>query len=107
MNTKILFVLFLSIFTAVLGQGLVVPLLPVYANSMGGVRFYYRVIFGIFSVSRSLFLPIFGNLSDKKGRKPFIVWDYRSISLPLLLFSFLTVSWGSSSLGCYRESRQQ
>ncbi len=74
MNTKILLVLFLSIFTAVLGQGLVVPLLPVYANSMGASGFIIGLIFGIFSISRSLFLPIFGNLSDKKGRKPFIVW---------------------------------
>ncbi len=74
MNRKIIAVLSLSIFTAVLGQGLVVPLLPVYASSMGASGFVIGLIFGIFSISRSFFLPIFGKLSDGIGRKPFIVW---------------------------------
>lgn len=74
MNKYIIFVICLSIFTAVLGQGLVVPLLPVYASSMGASGFIIGLIFGIFSISRSVFLPVFGRLSDKKGRKPFIVW---------------------------------
>lgn len=74
MNKKILLVLCLSIFTALLGQGLVVPLLPVYANSLGASGFCIGLIFGIFSISRTFFLPFFGRLSDKNGRKPFIVW---------------------------------
>ncbi|MFH2130917.1 MAG: MFS transporter [bacterium] len=74
MNKKILLVLCLAIFTAVLGQGLVVPLLPAYANAMGASGFTIGLIFGIFSISRTFFLPYFGKLSDKKGRKPFIVW---------------------------------
>lgn len=86
MNNKILLILFLSIFTAVLGQGLVVPLLPVYANSLGASGFIIGLIFGIFSISRSIFLPIFGNLSDKKGRKPFIVWG-------LLFYFFASVAF--------------
>ncbi|MBU2644644.1 MFS transporter [bacterium] len=81
MNKKILLVLCLAIFTAVLGQGLVVPLLPVYANAMGASGFHIGLIFGIFSISRTFFLPYFGKLSDKKGRKPFLVWG--------LLFYFL------------------
>lgn len=74
MNKHVLLVICLSIFTSVLGQGLVVPLLPVYANSMDASGFIIGIIFGIFSISRSIFLPVFGKLSDKNGRKPFIVW---------------------------------
>ena len=94
MNRKILIVLCISIFTAVLGQGLVVPLLPVYANSMGASGFLIGLIFGIFSISRSLLLPYFGNLSDKKGRKPLITGGlavYFSVSLAFI-FSHSVIS---------------
>lgn len=88
MNKKVLLILCLAIFTAVLGQGLVVPLLPVYAESMGATGFMIGLIFGIFSVSRSIFLPVFGNLSDKKGRKPFIVWGMSFYFLASIAFLF-------------------
>lgn len=72
MNLKIFKFLFLAIFASTLGQGLIVPLLPAYAHSLGASGFFIGLIFGAFSFSRSLFLPYFGKLSDKKGRKPFI-----------------------------------
>ena len=65
--------LFFAIFTTVTGVGIVVPLLPVYAHNLGASGFYIGMIFGAFSLSRIFFLPYFGRLSDKKGRKPFIV----------------------------------
>lgn len=71
--TKIFTILFLSIFTAVTGVGIVVPLLPVYARDLGASGFSIGLIFGGFSLSRSFFLPWFGRLSDAHGRKPFLV----------------------------------
>ncbi|RPJ16892.1 MAG: MFS transporter [Desulfobacteraceae bacterium] len=73
MDKKIFGALFLSIFTAVTGVGIVVPLLPVYAHDLGASGLYIGLIFGAFSLSRTFFLPYFGRLSDKKGRKPLIV----------------------------------
>ena len=72
MNTKVFATLFLAIFSATLGVGLVVPLLPVYAHELGATGMCIGFIFGAFSLSRSAFLPFFGRLSDLKGRKPFI-----------------------------------
>ncbi len=72
MNWKVLIVLSLSIFASTMGQGIVVPLLPAYALSMGASGFLIGLIFGMFSIARSIFLPYFGRLSDLKGRKPFI-----------------------------------
>lgn len=88
MNWPILWVLCLAIFTSTLGQGLVVPLLPVYADSLGASGFFIGLIFGMFSISRSVFLPYFGYLSDLKGRKPFITWGlffYFCASLAFIL----------------------
>ena len=72
MDKKIFGTLFFSIFTAVIGVGIVVPLLPIYAHDLGASGLYIGLIFGVFSLSRTIFLPYFGRLSDKKGRKPLI-----------------------------------
>src|SRR5210317_359921 len=90
LNKKIFGTLFFSIFAAVTGVGIVVPLLPVYAHDLGASGLYIGLIFGAFSLSRTFFLPYFGRRSDKKGRKPFIVaglFSYAVISLAFILSS--------------------
>lgn len=73
LDKKIFGALFFSIFVTVTGVGIVVPLLPVYARQMGAGGFAIGLIFGSFSISRTVFIPYFGRLSDRKGRKPVIV----------------------------------
>lgn len=80
--------LFFAIFTTVTGVGIVVPLLPVYANDLGATGVYVGMIFGSFSISRTLLLPLFGRLSDQKGRKPFIVAGLFSYTLISIAFIF-------------------
>lgn len=73
LDKKIFGTLFFSIFAAVTGVGIVVPLLPIYAHDLGASGLYIGLVFGAFSISRTFFLPYFGRLSDLKGRKPIIV----------------------------------
>ena len=83
-NKKIFATLFFSLFATVTGVGIVVPLLPVYANDLGASGFYIGMIFGAFSMARIFFLPYFGGLSDRKGRRPLIIpglLAYTAISL--------------------------
>jgi MFS family permease len=87
-NRRVFGVLFFSIFAAIMGVGVVVPLLPIYARSMGASGLYIGMIFGAFSLSRTFLLPFFGRLSDRRGRKPFIVcglFCYALISLAFML----------------------
>jgi DHA1 family multidrug resistance protein-like MFS transporter len=86
---QIFLTLFFAIFSTVTGVGIVVPLLPVYANDMGASGLYVGLIFAAFSISRSFLLPVFGRLSDFKGRKPFIVaglFSYTLISIAFIFF---------------------
>lgn len=88
LDKKIFATLFLSIFAVITGVGIVVPLLPVYALQLGAGGIYVGMIFGAFSLSRSVFLPYFGRLSDRKGRKPFIVFGLFSYALISIGFIF-------------------
>ena len=88
LDKKIFGTLFFSIFAAVTGVGVVVPLLPIYAHDLGASGLYIGLIFGAFSISRTVFLPWFGRLSDVKGRKPFIVPGFLAYALISLAFVY-------------------
>jgi DHA1 family multidrug resistance protein-like MFS transporter len=66
-------VLFISVFAAMLGLGIVGPLLPIYAENLGASGLWIGMIFSGFAAARAIFMPIVGRLSDESGRKKFIV----------------------------------
>jgi len=81
-------VLALAIFSSMLGAGIVVPLLPLYAESMGATGLSLGFIFAGFSISRTIFTPVFGRLSDRKGRRFILViglFAYALISFTYVL----------------------
>jgi MFS transporter, DHA1 family, multidrug resistance protein len=80
--------IFFAIFSAVMGVGIVVPLLPVYAESLGASGFYIGLIFSSFSLSRTFLLPLFGRLSDRTGRKPYITLGLLGYAVVSVAFIF-------------------
>jgi len=83
-------ILFVAVLTAVTGVGIVVPLLPVYAHDIGASGFLIGMIFGIFSISRTAFIPYFGRTSDRRGRKPFIMGGLLGYAAVLLALYYTT-----------------
>lgn len=84
MIKKVFPVLALSIFSSMLGVGIVAPLLPLYAEKMGATGIWIGTIFAGFSISRAIVMPIVGKLSDRSGRKVFLtvgLLTYAIISL--------------------------
>lgn len=57
---KIFFVLFISIFSCMLGVGIIVPILPIYAETLGATGFWLGAIFAGFSLARSIACPLSG-----------------------------------------------
>lgn len=67
-----------------IGISIILPLLPIYADSLGAKGLSLAIIFAGFPIARAIFMPIIGWISDKHGRKMFIAWGlliYGAISL--------------------------
>jgi len=85
---RIFWILSLAMFTSMVGVGIIVPLLPIYAEELGASGIWIGLIFSGFSLSHSLFSPLVGRISDFWGRKIFIatgLFLYWLISLGYLL----------------------
>lgn len=76
-----LLVIFLTVFVDLLGFGMVLPLLPVYGEQLAAEHGYSDVTVGIivglllssFSLMQFLFVPVWGRLSDRYGRRPILI----------------------------------
>jgi DHA1 family multidrug resistance protein-like MFS transporter len=84
----ILYLLSASVGVAMIGLGIIWPLIPVYALELGAGGFLVGLIIASFSVSKVLLSPFVGRLSDRWGRKKFIVaglFAYAIISVVYVL----------------------
>ncbi len=72
LRLRIFSVLAFAIFVSMLGLGIIAPVLPLYAKTLGANGVWVGAIFAGFAISRSVFMPFVGRLSDKTGRKTFI-----------------------------------
>jgi MFS family permease len=79
--------LLVSTFAVMLGLGVIAPLLPVYVHDLGASGLWVGAIFAIFSVSRIIFIPLFGKLSDRRGRKSFITIGLAGYTFVSFLYS--------------------
>lgn len=88
-SIRIFVTLFTAVFVTTMGAGFVAPLLPVYASELGAGGMQVGLIFAAFSLTRTLFVPYFGKLADRKGKK-------RLLSAGLLIYcvvALLYVVW--------------
>jgi MFS transporter, DHA1 family, multidrug resistance protein len=73
-------------FSSQLGQGIIVPLLPLYAEKMGASGIWIGLVFAGFSISQTILVPFFGALSDRRGRKALL-------SVGLLSYSVISLGY--------------
>lgn len=95
MNRSPLVVIFTTVFIDLLGFGIVIPVLPYYAES---TRFHATprtvgFLFASYSIMQLFFAPVLGRLSDKYGRRPILLISILGTGLGFLILGFATTIW--------------
>ncbi len=85
--------LFFAVAVAMLGIGIIAPILPLYVKTFSASGLMIGVIMGAFSLSRGLLGPFVGRLSDRIGRKRFILAGLGAFAVVSLSYSLAGNVW--------------
>lgn len=92
-NRRNLLTLFFVMVVAMLGFGMVIPIMPFYVEQMGAGGLELGLLMAIFSVMQLLCSPVWGSVSDRVGRKPVLLVGVFGNALSLVLFGLSTELW--------------
>ena len=70
-----LLVIFLTVFVNLVGFGIIIPLLPFYAETFGASPVTIGLLFAAFSLAQLVAAPALGALSDRYGRRPVLIFS--------------------------------
>lgn len=73
-GAPLLLLVCLVVFLDSVGYGIVVPLLPLYARTLRATDFQIGLLFAVYAIALLLASIPFGILSDRFGRKPFVLF---------------------------------
>ena len=90
MKKPSVFIIFLTVFIDLIGFGMVLPLLPIFAKNFNANGFTIGMLMASFSAMQFIFAPLWGRLSDQVGRRPVL----------LLSTAGATVSYAMFAMGC-------
>lgn len=79
--------IFFSVFVAMLGLMLIAPIMPPLIRELGLRESHSGLIISLGSITMALMAPVWGNLSDAKGRKPVILLGFIGMCVSCLLFT--------------------
>ena len=86
-------VLFLVVFINLVGFGLVVPLLPFFAQSLDAAPWQVALLFSAYSLGQFFAEPFWGRLSDRIGRKPVLLITVIANAAGYLMLAFAPNIW--------------
>jgi DHA1 family tetracycline resistance protein-like MFS transporter len=83
-----LVIIFITIFIDLVGFGIVIPVLPLYAERYGASEATVGILLATYSAMQFVFAPILGKLSDRVGRRPVLLVSLIGTSIGFLLMGF-------------------
>lgn len=109
-NRSALWLMALTILIDFTGFGLILPLLPFWAERLGANAVGVGLILTIYALAQFIFTPVLGTLSDRYGRKPVILtsllieaaslaFTALAGALPILLLARFVGGIGASNIG--------
>ncbi len=83
---RALSILFVTVFIDLVGFGIVIPLLPLYAEQFGATPVQVTWLVAVYSLMQFLVAPWWGRLSDRHGRRPVLLVGLFGSGVSYLLF---------------------
>lgn len=79
--------IFFSVFVAMLGLMLIAPITPSLIRELGLREIHSGILISVGSIMTAVMAPVWGNISDAKGRKPVILIGFIGMSISTLLLT--------------------
>ncbi|MEM9220040.1 MAG: MFS transporter [Cyanobacteria bacterium P01_F01_bin.150] len=92
-KNKILAILLVSVLMDYIGAGIVIPLLPFYAQSFGASPMEIGLLIGAYPLMGVFAVMLWGSLSDRIGRRPALLFNIAGTTLYFLWLSFSNSFW--------------
>jgi DHA1 family multidrug resistance protein-like MFS transporter len=86
-------ILFAVMFLVMVGFGIIIPVLPFYAENIGASPTQLGLLMAVYSLMQLLFAPMWGRISDRIGRKPVIMIGILGLSLSFFLMGVSSSLW--------------
>ncbi|MEX2453050.1 MAG: MFS transporter [Rhodospirillaceae bacterium] len=88
-----MYALIFTVFVDLVGFGIVLPLLPLYAQSFGASAEIVTLVAASYTLAQFLFGPFWGWLSDRIGRKPVLLITIAGTFAGYVLLAFSGTLW--------------
>ena len=75
------------VFIDLIGFGMIIPILPLYAQSFGATEWQIGLLFGSYSFMQFIASPILGGISDRFGRKPVLLCSLLGSAIGYILMA--------------------
>lgn len=90
---KALPILFAIMFLVMVGFGIIIPVLPFYAEEIGANPTELGLLMAVYSLMQLIFAPYWGRLSDRIGRKPVMMIGIGGLALSFFIQAVSTELW--------------
>jgi len=86
-------ILFFSLIVVMLGFGIIIPIMPFYIDAFGAGGAELGALMATFAAMQFIFAPIWGQLSDRYGRKPVMMLGVFGNAISLIMFGLSSQLW--------------
>lgn len=83
-------ILIITVLIDMTGFGMIIPLIPFYAQKLDAGPSGIGILISSFSVMQFVFSPVLGQISDTRGRKPILIFSILTSIGSFVLFTYAT-----------------
>ncbi len=100
-----LMVIFLTVFLDLVGFGIVLPLLPIFARSLEASGVVIGCLMASYSAMQFLLAPVWGRISDRVGRRPILLLSTAGAAISYAIFAIGSGQTGMTALALLFAAR--